>query len=146
MEADERERLEDQPDQDQSDPESGEDQAGEDQLGEDEAEPRGTVPSQLQPSAIPQSEAALPLSDMVHEEAGEIPVAHWAAPPEPAAQPLAESAEPAGADQISAKTWFIIHTYSGFEHKVQESLRTRADAFGFADKIGQILIPTEAVG
>src|SRR2546428_3697813 len=45
----------------------------------------------------------------------------------------------------SAKQWYIIHTYSGFEHKVQESLRTRADAFGFADKIGQILIPTEEV-
>ena len=28
---------------------------------------------------------------------------------------------------------------------MQESLRTRAEAFGFADKIGQILIPTEEV-
>ena len=44
-----------------------------------------------------------------------------------------------------AKRWFIIHTYSGFENKVAESLRTRAEAFGFADKIGQILIPTEEV-
>ena len=33
--------------------------------------------------------------------------------------------------------WYIIHTYSGFEHKVQESLRTRSEAFGFADKIGR---------
>ena len=29
--------------------------------------------------------------------------------------------------------WYIIHTYSGFENKVKESLRTRADAFGFAE-------------
>ena len=43
------------------------------------------------------------------------------------------------------KNWFIIHTYSGFEQKVAESLRSRAEAFGFADKIGQILIPTEEV-
>jgi transcriptional antiterminator NusG len=43
------------------------------------------------------------------------------------------------------KNWFIIHTYSGFENKVAESLKTRADAFGFADQIGQILIPTEEV-
>jgi transcriptional antiterminator NusG len=50
-----------------------------------------------------------------------------------------------GYDEASSKKWYIIHTYSGFEHKVQESLRTRADAFGFADKIGQILIPTEEV-
>jgi transcriptional antiterminator NusG len=50
-----------------------------------------------------------------------------------------------GYDESSPKKWFIIHTYSGFENKVAESLRTRADAFGFADKIGQILIPTEEV-
>jgi transcriptional antiterminator NusG len=43
------------------------------------------------------------------------------------------------------KNWFIIHTYSGFENKVAESLRTRAEAFGFAHEIGQILIPTEEV-
>jgi transcriptional antiterminator NusG len=67
-------------------------------------------------------------------------------------QPVAEAAaEPAGAepqqgyDESSPKKWFIIHTYSGFENKVAESLRTRADAFGFSDKIGQILIPTEEV-
>jgi transcriptional antiterminator NusG len=53
------------------------------------------------------------------------------------------AAEPAEA--ASPKNWYIIHTYSGFENKVQESLRTRAEAFGFADKIGQILIPTEEV-
>jgi transcription termination/antitermination protein NusG len=41
--------------------------------------------------------------------------------------------------------WFIVHTYSGFENKVSESLRTRAEAFGFADRLGQILIPTEEV-
>ncbi|MGI8742264.1 MAG: transcription termination/antitermination protein NusG [Bryobacteraceae bacterium] len=45
----------------------------------------------------------------------------------------------------SSKNWFIIHTYSGFEQKVADSLRSRAQAFGFSDKIGQILIPTEEV-
>ena len=48
-------------------------------------------------------------------------------------------------DENSPKKWFIIHTYSGFEQKVAESLRSRAQAFGFADKIGQVLIPTEEV-
>src|SRR6195256_6921980 len=47
--------------------------------------------------------------------------------------------------EASNKNWFIVHTYSGFEQKVAESLKSRADAFGFADKIGQILIPTEEV-
>jgi transcription termination/antitermination protein NusG len=44
------------------------------------------------------------------------------------------------------KHWYIIHTYSGFERKVAESLRTRAEAFGFSEQIGQILIPEEEVG
>src|ERR1039457_4724954 len=56
-------------------------------------------------------------------------------------EPLAEDAAP----PASPKNWYIIHTYSGFENKVQESLRTRAEAFGFANQIGQILIPTEEV-
>ena len=47
--------------------------------------------------------------------------------------------------RVVPKKWFIIHTYSGFEQKVEESLRSRAQAFGFADKIGQVLIPTEEV-
>ena len=62
-----------------------------------------------------------------------------------AAAPANGDVPAAGYDESSPKKWYIIHTYSGFEHKVQESLRTRADAFGFADKIGQILIPTEEV-
>jgi len=41
--------------------------------------------------------------------------------------------------------WYIIHTYSGFENKVSESLRSRADAFGFSHKIGEVLLPTEEV-
>jgi transcriptional antiterminator NusG len=45
----------------------------------------------------------------------------------------------------NGKHWYIIHTYSGFERKVRESLVSRAEAFGFADKIGQILIPEEDV-
>ena len=75
--------------------------------------------------------------------------------PEPPAAPVERAAEetpapegaaqPAGYDEASPRKWFIIHTYSGFENKVAESLRTRAEAFGFADKIGQILIPTEEV-
>jgi transcriptional antiterminator NusG len=44
-----------------------------------------------------------------------------------------------------AKQWYIIHTYSGFETKVAESLKQRAEAFGMGDAIGQVLIPTEDV-
>jgi transcriptional antiterminator NusG len=41
--------------------------------------------------------------------------------------------------------WYIIHTYSGFEKKVKESLESRVAAFGLEDKIGRIMIPTEDV-
>jgi len=71
-------------------------------------------------------------------------------------QPETEAGEPEGTTAAAAavapeppvesnKKWYFIHTYSGFEQKVAESLRTRSEAFGFADKIGQILIPTEEV-
>jgi transcription termination/antitermination protein NusG len=70
------------------------------------------------------------------------------ATPEEAVSADATAAEGAAAslvDPNSTKKWFIIHTYSGFERKVAASLKTRADAFGFAHKIGQILIPEEEV-
>lgn len=44
-----------------------------------------------------------------------------------------------------AKQWYIIHTYSGFEKKVKESLESRVAAFGLEDKIGRLMIPTEDV-
>ena len=72
------------------------------------------------------------------------PAEEMAPEPEEGAAEAVEQAAP-GYDAASPKKWYIIHTYSGFENKVQESLRTRAEAFGFADKIGQILIPTEEV-
>lgn len=41
--------------------------------------------------------------------------------------------------------WYIVHTYSGFEKKVRESLQSRIQAFGLEQKIGGVLIPTEPV-
>jgi len=41
--------------------------------------------------------------------------------------------------------WYIIHTYSGFERKVKESLESRVQAFGLQEKIGRVIIPTETV-
>ena len=54
------------------------------------------------------------------------------------------SADPVAADE-DHKSWYIIHTYSGFERKVRDSLRTRAEAFGFTERLGEILIPEEEV-
>jgi transcription termination/antitermination protein NusG len=41
--------------------------------------------------------------------------------------------------------WYIIHSYSGFERKVKESIESRVQAFGLQDKIGRVMIPTEPV-
>jgi len=56
----------------------------------------------------------------------------------PESTPLAPAAS-------SNKKWYFIHTYSGFERKVKESLESRVRAFGLEDKIGQVVIPTETV-
>lgn len=61
------------------------------------------------------------------------------------AAPVPDPNKIPGQDENPLMNWFIVHTYSGFENKVSESLRTRADAFGFAHRLGQILIPTEEV-
>jgi len=66
--------------------------------------------------------------------------------PEPVETAEEQTDEPLSlVDENSSKQWFIIHTYSGFEQKVADSLRSRGQAFGFGDRIGQILIPTEEV-
>lgn len=41
--------------------------------------------------------------------------------------------------------WYIVHTYSGFEAKVKESLGQRVEAMGMSGAIREILIPTEEV-
>jgi transcriptional antiterminator NusG len=64
---------------------------------------------------------------------------HAAESPDPA------EAAPAAAAAADGKNWYIIHTYSGFEQKVADSLRSRAQAFGFDHQIGELLIPTEEV-
>jgi transcription termination/antitermination protein NusG len=41
------------------------------------------------------------------------------------------------------RTWYAIHTYSGYEEKVAESIRQRADSLDMKDKIFQVLVPKE---
>jgi transcription termination/antitermination protein NusG len=90
-----------------------------------------------------------PVEDLGGETAGELsPEASYepASSTEVAAAVACEDA-PVEALPVeeSTKHWYIIHTYSGFEQKVADSLKSRAQAFGFAESIGQILIPTEEV-
>jgi transcriptional antiterminator NusG len=43
----------------------------------------------------------------------------------------------------TTKQWYAIHTYSGYEEKVAESIRQRADSLDMKDKIFQVLVPKE---
>ncbi len=61
------------------------------------------------------------------------------------ATPAAESAPGVEAPINPNMKWYIIHSYSGFERKVKESLESRIRAFGLENKIGRVLIPTETV-
>lgn len=41
------------------------------------------------------------------------------------------------------KNWYAIHTYSGYEEKVAESIRQRAESLDMSDKIFEVLVPKE---
>jgi transcriptional antiterminator NusG len=101
-----------------------------------EAEP--VAEAETEPEAEPVVETAA----VEEAEAVAEPVVESDGAGDAAASEEAEAPPQAGVPGID---WYIIHTYSGFENKVKESLRTRAEAFGFNDRIGEILIPTEDV-
>jgi len=44
-----------------------------------------------------------------------------------------------------AKDWYVVHTYSGFEKFVAESIRQRSYELNIQDQIGKIIIPTEGI-
>ena len=43
------------------------------------------------------------------------------------------------------KNWYVVHTYSGFEEKVKQSIEEKAKGSSMEEKMGRILIPTEKV-
>jgi len=92
-------------------------------------EEQAAVEPAVEPAEV--EAAVAPAADAVVAEAPDAELA-------PAALPEAEPEGP-------AMNWYIIHTYSGFENKVAESLKARSGAYGFADRLGQVLIPTEEV-
>src|SRR5215470_19314881 len=44
-----------------------------------------------------------------------------------------------------ASRWYVIHVYSGFEKKVEASIREQAEQKGLVDMFEEILVPTEEV-
>lgn len=46
---------------------------------------------------------------------------------------------------MMALQWYVVHAYSGFEKRVKQTLEERISLGNFADKFGDILVPTEEV-
>jgi len=45
--------------------------------------------------------------------------------------------------QQFGRRWYVLHTYSGFEENVSDSLKQRIESMGMQDKIFNVLVPTE---
>ena len=46
---------------------------------------------------------------------------------------------------MTTKSWYVVHTYAGFENKVRTSILETVSKLALEDRIGQILVPTEEV-
>lgn len=44
-----------------------------------------------------------------------------------------------------AQRWYVVNVYSGFEKKVEQSIREQAEKKGLSDRFGDILVPSEEV-
>lgn len=44
-----------------------------------------------------------------------------------------------------AMRWYVLHVYSGFEHKVADAINEKAQKLKLTDRVGEIMIPTEEV-
>ncbi len=45
----------------------------------------------------------------------------------------------------TAKRWYVLHVYSGFEEKVAEAIHEKARKQGLEDKVEEVMVPTEKV-
>jgi transcription termination/antitermination protein NusG len=52
-------------------------------------------------------------------------------------------AEEAAAKPKDNRSWFVVHTYSGYENKVKANLERRIHSMGMQDKIFRVLVPME---
>jgi transcriptional antiterminator NusG len=57
----------------------------------------------------------------------------------------ATAVEEVVADHSDRFKWYILHAYSGFERKVRDSIQSRIQAFGLAERVGRVMIPMESV-
>ncbi len=44
---------------------------------------------------------------------------------------------------LMEKSWYVVHTYSGYENKVKANLEKRVESMGMQDKIFRVVVPEE---
>ncbi len=50
---------------------------------------------------------------------------------------------PEGVDSPDEPLWYVIHCYSGYENKVKQNLEQFIESMGMADRILEVVVPTE---
>lgn len=48
-------------------------------------------------------------------------------------------------EKAQKRAWYVVHTYSGYEDKVQGDLKRKAETAGMEDQIFDVVVPTEAI-
>ena len=56
---------------------------------------------------------------------------------------LEEEADEENSDRPEGTEWYVVHSYSGYENKVQKNLLHRTESMDMQDKIFQVVVPTE---
>src|SRR4051794_13713022 len=55
----------------------------------------------------------------------------------------AEGGEQEAGDGQPQASWYVIHTYSGYENKVRQNLQHRVETMDVADRIFEVIVPTQ---
>jgi len=82
---------------------------------------------------------------VAHDEEEKPPSAdlHEDTPTKPSGEPTPSRMLGSTHRQSGERNWYVIHTYSGYEDQVSESLIQRIDLFGMKDKIFDVIVPKE---
>jgi transcription termination/antitermination protein NusG len=60
-------------------------------------------------------------------------------------QPQEDSHKPDESPKTEGMKWYVVHTYSGYEHKAKAALEERVRSLHMDGKIGKVLVPVERV-
>jgi len=87
-------------------------------------------------------DVAVDLAALAADEGAVTDDAELAESPAEEAQP---APEPVAEEPDDGKHWYVIHTYSGYERKVKQSLEERIRTLDLGDEVAELLIPTEDI-